>query len=246
MSEENKNQFKSKKSVDDIKSLILRPSLTSLYRVNIDTSKIGGGAGSELNKRITEYVGIEKRLYYEGISLLCAEASLPGSKFMTHEISNDRTGISEFHPYRRMFDNKIELTFYVDGGDHLPIRFFEGWMQFISNEPKVDETFSPTRPYSMKFPKDYMCSSGFNIIKFEKGHENGPSLEYIFYNSFPLSINSMPVSYDTSAVLKCNVTMSYTRYIMIPSTRKKRSPNPETIAPDAGDANNGGGILPLN
>ena len=42
MSEENKNQFKSKKSIDDIKSLVLRPSLTSLYRVSIDTSKLGG------------------------------------------------------------------------------------------------------------------------------------------------------------------------------------------------------------
>lgn len=228
MSEENKNQFKSKKSIDDIKSLVLRPSLTSLYRVSIDTSKLGDE--SELNKQITKYVGIEKKLYEEGISLLCAEASLPGSKFMTHEISNDRTGISEFHPYRRMFDNQIELTFYVNGEDHLPIRFFEGWMKFISNDLPLEsgKSFSPTKPYSMKFPKDYMCSDGFQITKFEKEHEDSSSLTYRFYNSFPLSINSMPVSYDTSAVLKCNVTMSYTRYTMTPSQKKKKDSKEES------------------
>ena len=101
---------------------------------------------------------------------------------------------------------------------------FEGWMKFISNDlpPESGESFSPTKPYSMKFPKDYMCSDGFQITKFEKEHEDSSSLTYRFYNSFPLSINSMPVSYDTSAVLKCNVTMSYTRYTMTPSQKKKK------------------------
>ena len=71
MSEENKNQFKSKKSIDDIKSLVLRPSLTSLYRVSIDTSKLGDG--SKLNEEITKHVGIEKKLYEEGGLVFCVQ-----------------------------------------------------------------------------------------------------------------------------------------------------------------------------
>ena len=103
-------------------------------------------------------------------------------------------------------------------------------MKFIANEPKLKsgESFSPTRPYSMRFPQEYLCSDGFQIIKFEKEHEDSSSLTYRFYNSFPLSINSMPVSYDTSAVLKCNVTMSYTRYTMIPSQKKKKDSKEES------------------
>ena len=42
----------------------------------------------------------------------------------------------------------------------------------------------------------------------------GGALEYTFVNSFPLAINSMPVSYDTSSLLKCTVSLSYVRYIL--------------------------------
>ena len=33
-------------------------------------------------------------------------------------------------------------------------------------------------------------------------------------DAFPLAINSMPVSYDGSSLLKCSVSMSYIRYIV--------------------------------
>ena len=39
-------------------------------------------------------------------------------------------------------------------------------------------------------------------------------LEYEFVRSFPLSISSMPVSYDGSSLLKCSVSMSYIRYVV--------------------------------
>ena len=32
--------------------------------------------------------------------------------------------------------------------------------------------------------------------------------------SFPLAMNSMPVSYDSSSLLKCTVSLSYVRYVL--------------------------------
>ena len=42
-------------------------------------------------------------------------------------------------------------------------------------------------------------------------------LTYGFVNVFPLAISSMPVSYDASDLLKCNVSFAYSRYYMEPS-----------------------------
>ena len=37
-------------------------------------------------------------------------------------------GVTEKHVHRRIFDDRIDLTFYVDAGLYQPIRFFEEWM----------------------------------------------------------------------------------------------------------------------
>ena len=49
-------------------------------------------------------------------------------------IDNDRTGVTETHAYRKVFDNRIDITFYVDSEYHLSIQFFELWMKFIAGE----------------------------------------------------------------------------------------------------------------
>ena len=54
------------------------------------------------------------------------------------------------------------------------------------------------------------------VRKFERDY--GQILEYEFINAYPTSITSMPVSYDTSSLLKCTVSFSYIRYILKPPT----------------------------
>ena len=51
----------------------------------------------------------------------------------TFELNNDFTGVTEKHAHRRIFDDRIDLTFYVDAGLYQPIRFFEEWMSYITN-----------------------------------------------------------------------------------------------------------------
>ena len=50
--------------------------------------------------------------------------------------------------------------------------------------------------------------------KNDPDYNKGKVLQYKFINSFPLQINSIPVSYDTSDLLKCIVSMTYIRYIV--------------------------------
>ena len=66
--------------------------------------------------------------------------------------------------------------------------------------------------YRIKYPDSYIADQGLKITKFEKDHQN--LLQYEFIRVFPLAINSMPVSYDTSSLLKCTVSLSYVRYIL--------------------------------
>ena len=84
-------------------------------------------------------------------------------------------------------------------------------MAYITNNGASDgELKDISYNYRMRYPDDYMAKQGLVVRKFEKDHQN--ILEYEFVNAFPLAINSMPVSYDTSSLLKCSVSMSYIRY----------------------------------
>ena len=125
------------------------------------------------------------------------------------EITNDRTGVTEKHAYRRMFDDRVDFTFYVDADDYLPIRFFETWMKAIMNEGS--EATGKAYHYKPTYPDEYTADQGLKILKFERDYKQ--VLTYEFFRSFPLSISSMPVSYGGNDLLKCTVSMSYIRYI---------------------------------
>lgn len=220
------------RTVDNIKSKILHPALTSHFEVSIILP-----TGLSNNRRYLE----DNNVSYdtnaqEQLNLLCAEASLPGSSLATLEINNDFTGVTERHAYRRIYDDRIDLTFYVDADRYLPIRFFETWIKYIvgENVGSVEGgpvgSSSPNYFYRVRYPKLYISEQGLRIVKFERtnnsntpGNYSSPRLEYQFVNCFPISLSSMPVSYDTSSLLKCTVSMTYIRYY-VTGTADKNQP----------------------
>jgi len=191
------------------KHKILQPSLTSYFLVHVIEPP---GTWGDFKKANGINFSSENQ---DQLNILCTETVLPGSSLATHEIKNDYTGVTENHAYRRLFDQKIDLTFLVnaDRDAYLPIRFFEGWIRYIADE-KDEENKSVTNPnysYRMNYPDQYY--GGLEITKFERNHMmGGPQMTYHFVNAFPTSIISMPVSYDTSQTLKCTVTFNYIRY----------------------------------
>ena len=197
-----------RKSLSQVKAQLLNPATTSHFQVSI----------SFLQDGIREYqqeLGLN--LDQGRLNILCSEASLPGSRFMTAELNNNYTGVRERHVYRRQYDDQINLTFYCDADQYLPIRFFESWMNYISNTTTSGDNNASNENfnYRVKFPKDYRGS--LEITKFEKNldeRRKTKTLTYKFVNCFPLAINSMPISYDGSNLLKCTVGMAYSRYFI--------------------------------
>jgi len=209
------------KTVSDVVSNLLQPSLTSHFDVLI------GLPSSSLGTRLRSFLGPNQ----DKLHLMCSDAVLPGSSLATTEMNNDFTGVTERHAYRRIYDETIDLTFYVDADNHWPIRFFEEWISAIVNEDQ-EEALAKDYFYRVKFPDEYIADQGLKVVKFEKDIEtrrqigprymslptpNASSLEYKFVRSFPRSITSMPVTYDASSLLKCSVQMTYTRYVVVPS-----------------------------
>mgnify|MGYP001452089814 FL=1 len=204
---------------------LLNPALTSHYHINIGTPFNDVGFSEFLSGTGASYYPNQGKL-----NLMCSEAQLPGSQLATTELLNDFPGVSERHVYRRQFDDRIDLTFYCDAEQYLPIRFFEAWMNYITNTDNGDimkENYS----YRMKFPNTY--KGPLEVTKFEKNMQSKNKvkpLTYKFVNCFPLAISSMPVTYDASDLLKCNVSFAYSRYYIDESTRVSEFVNPSAQA----------------
>ena len=196
-----------RKTVADLKTNILNPALTSTYECHFvfpkpvqdwANSTSGVGNGITLDN-------------VSNISIACREASLPGTSLATHEMLNDFTGIRERHAYRRQYDDTASFTFYVDV-NYDSIFLFENWINFIVNQDNSDtNTKSSNYSYTVNFPDEY--KSRIFIRKFERDYA-GRNLEYSFYDAYPLSINTMPMSYDASQILLCTVNFCFSRYIV--------------------------------
>ena len=228
------------RSVAQIKANLLKPSLTSVFEVEL-------GVPPSLQRFLRQSIPILSGDKQDKINLLCSEASLPGSTLATLETQNNYHGVTERFAYRRIFDQKIDLTFYVDADDHLPIKFFERWIEYITNGRRIsprdneDQLKRKNYHYRTRFPDGNTGyrADGLKVIKFERDTTLPPlaqvglnllsnagvknptqsTMQYEFVKSFPISITSMPVSYEASTLLKCTVGMTYLRYIADTSLR---------------------------
>ena len=240
-------------TIDQFKSQLGRPSLTSKYYVEIPLPASTTGGSDNAFKNFAKAQGFDVTTDVQrNINLYCSEASLPGSSIATLEQTGDRTGVTERHAHRRVFDDRIDLTFYVDGDNYTVIKYFETWIDFISGSGTTQDFVSANRNeklnenyfYRMNYPDEYTCS-GFKVTKFESDsfrniNPTGGSLVYNFVKAFPISINSMPISYDTSQLLKCTVSMTYLRYVIERTTAQtppaEKTPQPKVPQPKDGSS----------
>ena len=226
------------KKIADIKLNLLRPALTSHFAVTIPKPN-GGDFG--------EFLKDNGVIFNQGkLNLMCSEAVLPGSNLATFEINDNFHGVTERHAYRRVYDDRIDLTFYVNAdevGSYLPIRYFETWMKYIVDESRGKQpdknAGSEDREYfyRVRYPegKNGYTADGLTVTKFERDYTQ--TLEYKFIRAFPISVNSMPVSYDSSSLLKCTVSMSYIRYVLIQGSNRAKPQSPTRSSGDPSNPN---------
>lgn len=228
------------RSVNNIKSKLLQPALTSHFECffavpSTFSSARQGTAKSFIGKSVP--VGSDLDLL---LTLSCSDATLPGSQLATHELNNDFTGVAQKHAYRRLYDDRADFTFYVNH-TYTQIRFFERWIQYIVGEQEATADRLNIY-YRMNYPKTYKTT--IYITKFERniGKPNKAPLEatpnstnkitYSFFNAFPISVTSVPVSYETSQLLKYTVSFAYDRYIIknAAGTNSASEPSPPATA----------------
>jgi hypothetical protein len=169
-----------------------------------------GGLSGNLREHL-KLRGLDYRFIGDNLSLLCCRASLPGSGFATADVVGNFPGVAEKFAHTRTFV-QIDLDFYVDTG-YRSLKFLEHWMEFISSGTEtVNSAISPLRNgyfYRMRYPLEYKCDET-RVIKFEKDYKR--YVEYRFFGLFPISLNSTPVSYEGSTVLKATASFHYDRY----------------------------------
>jgi hypothetical protein len=207
--------------MSEIKSKLLQPALTSHYVCQFNPPKRTNDSPLQQfqeQRKSAGFLGADWDSNQELIELSCCEASLPGSSLATTDINGDYTGVSERHAYRRLYDQNADFTFYVDV-NHYIIDYFESWLSFIVGENDIKRQRTPNYNYRINFP-DFYKSDYLSITKFEKDY-SGRYLTYQFINAFPISINSIPVSYDSSQLLKCTVSFNYSRYVLSRDIIKK-------------------------
>jgi len=187
-----------------VKALLLNNALTSHYVCKFQPP---GPALAFIQQGGVNYNNPTSQ---ELIELSCSEASLPGSSMMTNEINDDHTGVTERHAYRKQYDDRIDFTFYVDRNYDI-ITFFERWISYCAGENLQTALETRNYFYRVNFPNDYQTDALY-ITKFERD-VFGTALEYKFIRAYPISITSMPVSYDSSQLLKCTVSFTYIRYV---------------------------------
>ena len=209
-----------KLSVSKIKSRLLNIAQSSLYRLTLQVP-------AEVQNKLK---GSLSSFDYENINLLCCEATLPGSSLTTHEVNNDYHGATEKMAYRRLYDETIGLTFYVDR-EYKIIELLEGWMDYITGIDNKAAYEDPYISYRMAYPKSY--KNNIYLTKFERDHfmrdhsTSGSTstrtarttLDYTFVQAFPIALTAIPVSYDESSILKCSVSFNFIRYVQ----QKKQS-----------------------
>jgi hypothetical protein len=201
------------KKIKDIKATILRPALTSHFSIKIQPP-------SDLIKFLQDNARFGSQFsqtFLDNLVVLCESATLPGSTLYTHEVTNDFPGVTERMAYRRQYDNQSSFTFIVDQNYDI-IEFLEGWKNFIVNEDNQNLFKTRQASYRMKFKNQY--AGEIAVTKFERNlgvkedkQADSKILNYTFIDAFPISIDSMPVSYETGTVLKCSVNFTYTRYV---------------------------------
>jgi len=209
-----------KEPLDRITDVIGRVSLDTYYQVTFSFGKYSTWLSASPQVATSGARTSQGLDWMRKMSLLCTNAEIPGTSYLTSSVQGDRQGISEKFPNFRQFPD-LNLTFNVDA-DHVIIKVLETWMRYIN--PIVGVNNRAYNAYTkFQYPDTY--KEILHITKFEKdfgrrkpnderpasGQTTG-TLTYEFVNVWPVNMTSMPVRYGDSDILKCSIQFAYDRY----------------------------------
>ena len=155
------------------------------------------------------------------ISMMCDEATLPGSQFATGQVNGIYTGSGQFnYAHTRMY-NDLTLSWICDA-NMTPLKFVNTWMDAIyeddytlinQKKPTDVQKRDRSRSVRLNFPDEYtmQCS----ILKAEKNKDSElgrPSIRYVLEGVYPYAVDSIPLSAGTSQLVKVSANFYYERW----------------------------------
>lgn len=199
---------------------IASPALSNTYKVSLKLANSGKekSAGANLDAWLTS-AGVFQKTTPQRYDFLCAEAMIPGTTFSTYQEVGSRQGILESFPMRREYTD-MAMSFYVSS-DYQVLRLFQEWINFTNpvyygdkGTPKSGQPAgygdSKTNNSYHRFRYPAYYKREISIIKFERDIKQ--SIEYTFVNAFPVTLKSIPLSYQGAQILQVGVEFKYDRY----------------------------------
>jgi hypothetical protein len=160
-------------------------------------------------------------------TMYCEEATLPGVQATVANTTGRFLGEGAWsYPTQRMYQD-ISLTWMCDA-NMMPLKVLQAWMEtiFVDNpnegDPQMESQFQLTReetkPYTTVTRVNYMDDFKCDFIRITKGERNKSNtigrqaMIYKLYNAYPYSIESSPLSYGSSQVVKVTANFYYQRW----------------------------------
>jgi len=202
------------KNMLDIRDPVSRVSLDTFYQVSFSFGNNDKWFKQSVSSGSKRAAGTT---FKQKMSLLCTQAEIPGTSYLTTQAVGHHQGIQEVFPTLRQFP-PLNLTFYVDA-DHLILEILESWMTYINplSDRRRSDAFG-----RLNYPDTY--KETLHVSKFERDTflegENSAGnprattkvSHYEFINAWPQNLQSMRISYGQSSILRCTIQLAYDRF----------------------------------
>jgi hypothetical protein len=161
------------------------------------------------------------------ISLMCDEVTLPGIQAATSQINGVYTGSGTYNYAHTRLYTDLTLSWICDA-NMTPMKFIQAWMNTIfeeyegpnnvyktirQNGPSTVRKRVRNRSVRLNYMDEYTMQ--ISILKAEKGRSSElgrPSIRYVCEGAFPYSIDSVPLSYGSTQLVKVSANFYYERW----------------------------------
>lgn len=185
-------------------------SMSNLYEARFEFSDKHAALKSDLKSIGFGDLSTASDTAYAALTLMCEEASLPGMMANTGQTTGVYMGEGQVNYAHTKSFTDITLGWTCDA-NLLPLKFLNTWMEFIFDSDS--STIGNLKTNRVRYPEEYQCK--MEIVKAERGPNN--TLErvggiYTLHDIYPYSIQSTPVSYGSSTLLKVSASFYYRRW----------------------------------
>lgn len=180
---------------------------SNLYSVYFNGSVIQSFSGiyGGLTSKISEASGGSR--VGERILLLCDEATLPGEQSNTGNVIRYAGASPRYYPTNPIYTD-LQLSFICDA-EMQALKFLIDWRKKIYAPTEVDGEVSNR----LNYPSEYQADIFIEKNERDQTSDVGiTSLKYQLFNAWPYAVDSIPLSYGSSQLVKVTANFYYTHW----------------------------------